>query len=146
MVHHRVVPVSADAESVRPAKLSTGSDPQAGTGQPVDDFCTTGVAAGVVAVPQPAPAWHLGLVVPKRHAKRAVTRTLVKRLIRAGMQRHLQHLVAGDWVLRLRAPIDRKQFPSARSDPLADVLRAEIETLLVDAARRARRATAATTA
>jgi ribonuclease P protein component len=86
------------------------------------------------------PALRLGLVVPKRHARRSVTRTLVKVQIRAGIRRHLDSLVAGDWVVRLRAPIDRKQFPSARSDMLAALLHAEIDALLGDAARRARRA------
>jgi ribonuclease P protein component len=83
---------------------------------------------------------RLGLVVPKRHARRSVTRTLVKVQIRAGIRRHLDSLVAGDWVVRLRAPIDRKQFPSARSETLATLLHAEIDALLGDAARRARRA------
>lgn len=83
---------------------------------------------------------RLGLVVPKRHARRSVTRTLVKVQIRAGIRRHLDSLVAGDWVVRLRAPIDRKQFPSARSETLAALLHAEIDALLGDAARRARRA------
>jgi ribonuclease P protein component len=82
----------------------------------------------------------LGLVVPKRHARRSVTRTQVKVQIRAAIRRHLNDLVAGDWVVRLRAPIDRKQFPSARSEGLAALLHAEMETLLGDAARRARRA------
>ncbi|MBP8271761.1 MAG: ribonuclease P protein component [Sphaerotilus sp.] len=85
---------------------------------------------------------RLGLVVPKRHARRSVTRTLVKVQIRAGIRRHLDSLVAGDWVVRLRAPIDRKQFPSARSEVLAVLLHAEIDALLGDAARRARRALA----
>jgi ribonuclease P protein component len=88
---------------------------------------------------------RLGLVVPKRHARRSVTRTLVKVQIRAGIRRHLDSLVAGDWVVRLRAPIDRKQFPSARSDMLAALLHAEIDALLGDAARRARRALAQAT-
>lgn len=85
---------------------------------------------------------RLGLVVPKRHARRSVTRTLVKGQIRAGMRRHLDVLVAGDWVVRLRAPIDRKQFPSARSEALAALLHGELDVLLADAARRARRAQA----
>jgi ribonuclease P protein component len=88
----------------------------------------------------------LGLVVPKRHAKRSVTRTLVKVQIRAGIRRHLDSLVPGDWVVRLRAPIDRQKFPSARSEALAALLLAELDTLLGDAARRARRALVATAA
>jgi ribonuclease P protein component len=83
---------------------------------------------------------RLGLVVPKRHAKRSVTRTQVKVQIRAAIRRHLADLVAGDWVVRLRSPIDRKLFPSARSEALAALLHAEIDALLADAARRSRRA------
>ena len=83
---------------------------------------------------------RLGLVVPKRHARRSVTRTQVKVQIRAGIRRHLDQLVSGDWVVRLRAPLDRKLFPSARSEALAALLHAEIDALLGDAARRARRA------
>jgi ribonuclease P protein component len=84
-------------------------------------------AAGVV---------RLGLVVPKRHARRAVTRTLVKNQLRAGLRRRLADLAPGDWVLRLRAPVDRQRFPSARSEALASLLHGEIEQLLADAVRR----------
>ncbi len=82
---------------------------------------------------------HLGLVVPKRHAKRSVTRSLVKRQIRSGMRQCAHLLAAGDWVLRLRAPLDRKVYTSACSDALAELVRAEIVQLLADAARRAPR-------
>ncbi|MFM2342482.1 MAG: hypothetical protein RLZZ592_2135 [Pseudomonadota bacterium] len=85
------------------------------------------------------PVLRLGLVVPKRHARRAVTRTIVKNQLRDAMRRHLPHLAAGDWVLRLRAPIDRSRFPSARSDALAIELRGEIDRLLADAVRRTAR-------
>jgi ribonuclease P protein component len=126
MVHHLAVP-----------KLSTGRAAvlpmQNAVEQPVDNSVDDRLK--VVTL-------RLGLVVPKRHARRSVTRTLVKAQIRAGVRRHLEHLVAGDWVIRLRAPIDRKQFPSARSEVLADLLRAEVDVLLGDAARRARRAVA----
>jgi ribonuclease P protein component len=127
MVHHLAA-----------AKLSTGhasplSEAAACAVQPVDNFVGDGQAP-------PVSRLFLGLVVPKRHARRSVTRTQVKTQIRAGIRRHLGDLVAGDWVVRLRAPIDRKQFPSARSEALAVLLHAEIDTLLGDAARRARRA------
>jgi ribonuclease P protein component len=81
---------------------------------------------------------NLGMVVPKRHAKRSVTRTLVKRQMRAQVREQLADLPAGEWVLRLRAPIDRKTYPSASSEALAAVVRAELERLLRDAARRTR--------
>ena len=61
----------------------------------------------------------LGAVVPKRHARRAVTRSLLKRQIYAAAERHRAHLRRGLWIVRLRAPFDRPQFASAASDALA---------------------------
>ncbi|MEY4753651.1 MAG: hypothetical protein RJA44_1326 [Pseudomonadota bacterium] len=103
------------------ASLSTDST------ESVDKLCTT-------------PAGHyLGMVVPKRHAKRSVTRSLIRRQLREGLRRHVDALPPGDLVLRLRAPIDRQTYPSAASDALATLLRQEIETLLRDAVRRLNR-------
>jgi ribonuclease P protein component len=70
--------------------------------QPVDDSVAPALAAALAAG-APA-AWWLGCVVPKRHAKRAVTRSLLKRQVRGAFQRHAQHLPAGIWLVRLRAP------------------------------------------
>lgn len=81
---------------------------------------------------------RLGMVVPKRHARRSVTRALVRRQLREGLRRYAAQLPAGDWVLRLRAPFDRQAFPSAASDALAVVLRQEIEILMQEAMRRLR--------
>ena len=98
-----------------------------------------GPAAQLSTAPSPEPAapvddlasgWWLGLVVPKRHARRAVTRSLIKRQMREALRRHQQHLPPGQWVLRLRAPIDTRQFPSAASDALRAAVRAELEKLL----------------
>jgi ribonuclease P protein component len=61
----------------------------------------------------------LGSVVPKRHAKRSVTRNLLKRQIRAAVDRHAAALPSGRWVVRLRAPFDKQKFPSAASDALS---------------------------
>lgn len=89
---------------------------------------------------QAVPAgWWLGLVVPKRHARRAVTRTLLKRQMRTAMaeQAVALQLPAGLWVLRLKSPFDRQQFVSAASDALRASARAELATLLQRAAARA---------
>ncbi len=80
----------------------------------------------------------LGLVVPKRHAKRAVTRTLLKRRIRAAVGNVLG-LPPGMWVVRLRAPFPRTEFVSAASDRLASVVSDELLTLMASAVIRARR-------
>lgn len=90
------------------------------------------------------PAPRLGLVVPKRHARRAVTRNLVKRQVRASWDAWWRsaavphdRLLDTDWVVRLRGPIDRKVFVSGRSEALAAVLWAELQGLFAAAAKRA---------
>jgi ribonuclease P protein component len=75
----------------------------------------------------------LGLVVPKRHAKRSVTRQLLKRQMRAvvrDQQDTTPRLAHGLWVLRLRAAFDVKQYPSAASTALAHEARQELVELL----------------
>lgn len=78
----------------------------------------------------------LGMIVPKRHAKRSVTRSLVKRQLRAGVRRHAHLMAEGDWVVRLRAPLDRKLFVSAASDALRALVAAEVAQLMAEAVRR----------
>jgi ribonuclease P protein component len=77
----------------------------------------------------------LGLVVPKRHARRAVTRTLVKRQIRNVVAGCAPQLEPGLWVVRQRNPFDVKQFPSAASDALKQAARAELRALFERAVR-----------
>jgi ribonuclease P protein component len=77
----------------------------------------------------------LGLVVPKRFAKRAVTRNLIKRQVRAAMVRHATHLPSGLWVVRLRAPFDRKQFLSPASEVLRLAAHEELAALFDRAIR-----------
>jgi ribonuclease P protein component len=76
----------------------------------------------------PPEACWLGVVVPKRHAKRSVTRSLLKRQIRAAFADHAQ-LPPGMWVVRLRSPFDRKLFPSAASDALRLAAHVELAQL-----------------
>jgi len=77
----------------------------------------------------------LGLVVPKRHARRAVTRTLMKRQIRHVAAACAPQLEPGLWVVRQRLPFDVKQFPSAASDALKEAARAELRALFERAVR-----------
>lgn len=80
----------------------------------------------------PQGCW-LGAIVPKRHAKRAVTRSLLKRQIRQAFGAACAGqppLPPGLWVVRLRAPFDRKQFPSASSDALRAAARVELSQLV----------------
>lgn len=76
----------------------------------------------------PEGCW-VGIVVPKRHAKRAVTRALLKRQIRAAFAQ-ATGMPPGMWVIRLRSPFDRQKFPSAASDALRAAARAELAQLL----------------
>lgn len=71
--------------------------------------------------------WWLGLVVPKRHARRAVTRNLLKRQMRAQADGHRHRLPPGQWLLRLRAPFDARQFASAASTHMQEAARSELE-------------------
>lgn len=72
------------------------------------------------------PLW-LGLVVPKRYARRAVTRNLVKRQMRAQAVGNQHRLPSGQWLIRLRAPFDARLFTSAASARLQSTIRAELE-------------------
>lgn len=105
-------------------ELSTGGAPSMGIS--VDDLSPIRMERRV---------W-IGAVVPKRHAKRAVTRSLLKRQIRAAVQRQ-KALPAGLWVVRLRLPFARSAFASAASTTLGKAARQELDALLCDAARRA---------
>ena len=71
--------------------------------------------------------------MPKRHARRAVTRSLLKRQIRASFDRHAAGLPGGLWLERLRAGFAVTEFVSARSTALAQAARAELDGLLAKA-------------
>ena len=75
----------------------------------------------------------LGMVVPKRHARRSVMRSLIKRQIRSAFQRSAQTLPAGQWLVRLRAPFAKTEFVSAASKRLAKAARVELDQLLARA-------------
>jgi ribonuclease P protein component len=79
------------------------------------------------------PRW-VGCVVPKRHARRAVTRNLIKRQIYAAAGRVESALPEGMWLVRLRHPYASTAYPSAASDALRAAVRLELDRLLVKAA------------
>ena len=85
------------------------------------------------------PQVWMGPLVPKRWAKRSVTRHSIKRQIYAvasEFDAQLQSLPPAAYVVRLRAGFDRKQFISATSEPLKQAVRAELMQLLNHATRR----------
>ena len=99
---------------------------------PVPEAVDTGLSTSPVNnVPEsvdnlPDRHW-LGAVLPKRLARRAVTRNLLRRQIRAAVQRHAPTLPQGLWVVRLRAGFARAEFPSAASEALRQATRAELD-------------------
>lgn len=85
----------------------------------------------------PAGGVWLGAMTPKRWAKRAVTRNLIRRQIYGiGEQRTSAQDAA--YLVRLRAGYDLKQFPSAASQALRSAVRAEIEMLFAQGQGRAK--------
>lgn len=121
-VHHVVASPSLPGKNLSTAEGELSTDDAKQVHMLVDEVA-------VEALPQGC--W-LGSVVPKRHARRAVTRTLLKRQIRAAFVAQAAAdvpLLPGLWVVRLRAPFDVKQFPSASSDALRLAARAELARL-----------------
>jgi len=108
--------------AMQPAELSTG--PAAGAALDVDDL----------AAARPC---RFGLVLPKKQARRSVTRSLIRHQAREALRRHAPALTAQPrfgaaldaWVLRLRAPFDRQLFPSAASPALSAAVRLELDEL-----------------
>lgn len=77
----------------------------------------------------------LGAMVPKRWARRAVTRNAIKRQIYTVSAAATEaSLPRAAHVVRLRAAFDRRQFVSATSDKLKAAVRAELQQLLERAA------------
>lgn len=83
-----------------------------------------------------ADAW-LGVLLPKRWARRAVTRNAIRRQIYEAAREKAQQLPQAALVVRLRSEFSRKQFVSATSDALKRAVRAELNQLLDRAAPRA---------
>jgi ribonuclease P protein component len=76
----------------------------------------------------------IGAVVPKRWAKRAVTRNGIKRQIYTVSAAYASRLPAAAHVVRLRMDFARAQFPSAWSDALKASVRGELLQLFQKAA------------
>lgn len=78
----------------------------------------------------PMSAVWVGVVLPKRWARRAVTRNAIRRQIHELSRLLADELPKAAWVVRLRSEFSRKQFVSATSEPLKRAVRAELEQLL----------------
>lgn len=72
----------------------------------------------------------IGAMVPKRWAKRAVTRNAIKRQIYAVSADFSDQYPQAAFVVRLRRAFDRTEFVSAVSDQLRQAVRAEVQALM----------------
>ena len=118
-------------------RLVLDADPAAGA---VSGIAPTGPdslssAQGSQALFGVSDLW-LGAMVPKRWARRAVTRNTIKRQIYAVAASFETRLPQAAHVVRLRSTFDRKQFVSATSDALKQAVRAELLQLFGHAVRR----------
>jgi ribonuclease P protein component len=135
-VHHHPQGVSRRGPTTGKSDLSSVA--ASIEAQPVDNSLENPVDNSVDRTLETA--WA-GYVVPKRHARRAVTRNLLRRQMRQVLreqQAALPGLPAGLWVLRLRQGFDRAAFPSAASTPLRQQARLELQALMESAVRRLR--------
>ncbi|MEZ5647233.1 MAG: ribonuclease P protein component [Burkholderiaceae bacterium] len=76
-----------------------------------------------------ADAW-LGVLLPKRWARRAVTRNTIRRQIYEVARGREAAFPQAALVVRLRSEFSRKHFVSATSDALRRAVRAELNQLL----------------
>ncbi len=71
----------------------------------------------------------MGALTPKRWAKRAVTRNLIRRQVHAVAHELEKVLTPTAYVVRLRATFNSEKFISASSDVLKQVVRQELKQL-----------------
>lgn len=79
----------------------------------------------------PRQDFWIGAMVPKRWAKRAVTRNAIKRQIYTVSADFSRQYPQAAYVVRLRRDFSRKEFISATSEPLKQAVRAELHALLL---------------
>lgn len=78
----------------------------------------------------------MGALVPKRWAKRAVTRNTIRRQIYSVGIDFASTLPVAAHVVRLRTSFDRSQFVSATSEALKAAIRQELQQLFARAVAR----------
>jgi ribonuclease P protein component len=120
-VHHVPIVLCTTAPGPGPGLLST--DPAQTLSASVDNLESSAQV-------------RFGCLVPKRHAKRAVTRNLVRRQMREVVGRSHRQMPAGDWLLRLTNGWPAQAFSSAASSALRRVVAEELSALLASSVQR----------
>jgi ribonuclease P protein component len=87
-----------------------------------------------IAVVRPSAQLGLALVVPKRHAKRAATRNLVKRQMREVAWRRREVWPRTQLLIRQRSAFSPQHYRSAASAALRQAVRSELDRLFAQAA------------
>ena len=122
---------------------STGPASVVAASSPMDAHAAALAQPGAPAIARPlfevCAVW-MGAMVPKRWAKRAVTRNAIKRQIYNMGALAEPSLRRAAHVVRLRAGFDKAAYPSATSDALKDAVRVELNQLFAKAALASRRA------
>lgn len=133
---HRLV-LGADGTATTGGAVVTSGEPaMADPAQPAAaPASSTGPGTSPQALFAVSDVW-LGAMVPKRWARRAVTRNTIKRQIYTVGATFEARLPQAAHVVRLRSTFDRKQFISATSDQLKQAVRAELLQLFGHAAKR----------
>ena len=90
---------------------------------------TPHVPESVRALFLPAGEVWVGAMVPKRWARRAVTRNAIRRQIYAVAENLTPALSAGTYLVRQRSAFSPAQFPSASSEALKRAVRTELLAL-----------------
>ncbi len=72
---------------------------------------------------------RMGALTPKRWAKRAVTRNLIRRQVHALSREFEKGLIPTAYVVRLRATFNLQKFASASSDALKQAVKQELRQL-----------------
>ena len=117
VLHRLNLPVPNQPPAARSATPATGPE------------STRPQALFAVGAPDAASATYIGAMVPKRWAKRAVTRNTIKRQIYTLCESYGAHWPVAAHVVRLRSGFDRKQFISATSEVLKQAVRQELQQL-----------------
>ena len=104
-----------------------------GTEGPAPEAAKSRGAAGLAALFAVRDEPWIGTVVPKRWAKRAVTRNGIRRQVYNVSEAFASRLPAAAHVVRLRSEFARAQFPSAWSEALKASVRGELQRLFEQA-------------
>ena len=118
----------------RPREMPSGSgfEGSATGGRPLEKPSGPGPEGSTALFAVQEEPW-IGAIVPKRWARRAVTRNAIKRQIYTVSQDFEARLPAAAHVVRLRAGFDKARFRSATSPELKEAVRAELQRLFAGA-------------